>query len=348
MKRPFGLICLVALAFAQGARDAYRAAYQEWRQAEPALERDAGSGGDLNARATRASQAQLNFAKAHRAFLGAFASDEITKLAWLETPPDAPSAMISESAAATITAANRALKRNMDIFANDPDPGIRELRSMLAHESAAANALAAAMDKRKQTAEAVKNANGTVAESQVKAADLFHAVEAGDKQGVEEGDREGTAWTQYYSLLVSGSHAPAAPPAPAPTAPSSVVTTVVTPLPMIRYTGAWTFPPVGGLYHGPQPEFVDMVVREANGHADGTLFARFNLPAGSGDPVLRFNFSGDFRNTRNQVLKVLTSDGASGTIELIPGSAFNLLEVNFLIDAKPGKMRQGNMVLIKK
>jgi hypothetical protein len=44
----------------------------------------------------------------------------------------------------------------------------------------------------------------------------------------------------------------------------------------------------------------------------------------------------------------MTSDGANGTIELIPGSAFNLLEVNFTTDPRPGKVRQGNVVLVKK
>ena len=35
-------------------------------------------------------------------------------------------------------------------------------------------------------------------------------------------------------------------------------------------------------------------------------------------------------------------------IELIPGAAFNLLEVNFQTDPRPGKVRQANVVLVKK
>jgi len=103
------------------------------------------------------------------------------------------------------------------------------------------------------------------------------------------------------------------------------------------------------LYHGPQPEFVDLVVHEQNGHADGTLFGRFKLPAGSkDDPVLRFDFTGEFKATRNQTFALETSDGAKGTLELIPGPAFNLIEVNFQTEAKPGKIRQGNVVMVKK
>ena len=43
-----------------------------------------------------------------------------------------------------------------------------------------------------------------------------------------------------------------------------------------------------------------------------------------------------------------TSGGAKGTLELIPGPAFNLLEVNFSTDEKPGTVRQANFLLVKK
>jgi len=103
------------------------------------------------------------------------------------------------------------------------------------------------------------------------------------------------------------------------------------------------------MYHGPQPEFVDLVVREDNGRCEGRMVARFILPPGSaGDPVLRFEFSGEFKNSARQTFPLTTSDGASGTVDLIPGGAFNLLEINVQIAATPGKVRQANVVLIKK
>ncbi len=123
----------------------------------------------------------------------------------------------------------------------------------------------------------------------------------------------------------------------------------VAPVPLSRYVGAWTFVPANALYHGPQPEFMDLVVRDNDGRAEGTLFARFKLPwGGATDPVVRFDFSGDFKNARNQVFNVETGDGSKGTIELIPGPAFNLLEVNFQAQPKSGKIRQANVVLVKK
>jgi hypothetical protein len=58
--------------------------------------------------------------------------------------------------------------------------------------------------------------------------------------------------------------------------------------------------------------------------------------------------SGPITSSRTQQLTLETTEGAKGIIDLIPGGAFNLLEINFYTDLKPGKIRQGNMVLLKK
>ncbi len=93
---------------------------------------------------------------------------------------------------------------------------------------------------------------------------------------------------------------------------------------------------------------MDVAVHEENGHATGTLYARFKLPPGStGDGVLRFSFSGDFTATRNQSFALETSDGVKGTIDLIPGGPFNVLEVNFNTEVKAGKIHQGDVLLVK-
>jgi hypothetical protein len=81
----------------------------------------------------------------------------------------------------------------------------------------------------------------------------------------------------------------------------------------------------------------------------GTLHVRFLLPAGSpGNPELTLEFQGLIQQTRNQVFPLRTSDGAAGMIELIPGSAFNLLEVNVQTDAVENKVRSANFVLLKR
>ncbi len=358
MKRNALTLMVIACALAQTSRDAYREAYRAWRQSDPNLEQDAGSAGaGLGPRAEKTAAEAARYGAARSEFLQQLASNQETRLAWLETPPDAPSAMIDETAASLVASETRAVKRNVDTFAADPDPGIKDLRTMLQRENAALVALAVAMGERRRAAEDVKSANSRAAESQLKAVDQYHAVEQDLRQAGADAGAETLAWAQYYRLLADGARGVSAPdsnptaaaatpePSSAETAPKAVIAA----LPLARYTGAWTFPMTGGLFHGPQPEFVDLVVHEENGHADGTLFARFQLPPGSpGDPVLRFDFSGEFQNARRQVFHLTTSDGAKGTIDLIPGPAFNLLEVNFETEAKPGKVHQGNILLVKK
>ncbi len=64
--------------------------------------------------------------------------------------------------------------------------------------------------------------------------------------------------------------------------------------------------------------------------------------------MLRFDMTGPITSSRTQKLTLETTEGAKGTIELIPGGAFNLLEINFHIDPKAGKVDQADMVLLKK
>jgi hypothetical protein len=116
-----------------------------------------------------------------------------------------------------------------------------------------------------------------------------------------------------------------------------------------RYAGNWTFPTVGGMYHGPQPQSIELVVQEAGGQLSGTLQARFG-PFGDVKTAsdLHFEFSGMAVAGRVQSLPLVTSEGAKGKIDLIPGPAFNLLELNFYTDRHAGKVSQGNLLLIRK
>jgi hypothetical protein len=341
---------VLACAAAPTSRDIYRAAYRDWRTADPNLEHDAGTAGaELAPRVEKVQAQATRYGTARMEFLAQSAAVEDQRLHWLDSAPDAPSGMIDDNAANVVATETRNVKRNADVFAADPDAGIRELRTMLERESQALAALTTSMDRRKQAADQVKKANVSVAQQQVHSMDEAHAIEQYSRQASADSGAETAAWAGYYALLADGARGvSASAPAVTASAPAAPKPTV-TPLPLARYVGAWVFPVTGGLYHGAQPEFVDLVVHETDGHADGTLFARFKLPPGStGDPVLRFDFAGDFQPTRSQKFPLTTSEGAKGTIELLPGPAFNLLEVNFDTDPRPGKVHQGNVVLIKK
>ena len=129
----------------------------------------------------------------------------------------------------------------------------------------------------------------------------------------------------------------------------SIQTRGITPVPLSRYIGEWAYPKLNPLYSGLEPQFVELVVREDNRRAMGTFTVRFKLPPDSAlDPGLHGDFTGTFENVRNQVFSLVTNDGAKGKIELIPGPAFNLLEVNLTIEPRPGKVQQANFLLVKK
>jgi hypothetical protein len=121
------------------------------------------------------------------------------------------------------------------------------------------------------------------------------------------------------------------------------------PVPLSRYTGEWVYPPRGGQFFRFEPAAVELSVKEQGGSLTGTLNARFKLPAGSSeDPNLSLSFSGVITGARIQALSLETSDGAKGILELIPGGAFNLLEVNLRTEVRPGKLSFANFVVIKK
>ena len=310
-------------------------------------------GADLAPQAGRAAAEAAKYGAARGAYLQQIASAAERKLAWLETPPAPPSAGWKDASAAYAATEGRVARREIDAFANDPDAGIRQLRTALERENAALDALAASIAQHQNAADALNAASAAVAQSHIRAAGDARELLALLKQSTDDADAETGQWAEYYGLLPSPS-APS-PVTPNVVAPSPVTPTVATPktaaapTPLIRYIGAWTYPTTGGLYHGEQPDFLDLVLHDENGLAQGTLFGRFKLPPGSSlDPVVRFDFSGPFQNTRTQVFHLTARDGSTGTIELIPGGAFNLLEINFQIDAKPGKIRQGNVILVKK
>lgn len=350
---------LAVLCLAQPAREDYRAAYNAWRQTDPNLEREASAGGaPLAQRADRMAAEAAKSSAARKTFLEGTMLDQSQQIAWLENAaigPE-PAATNTKSDSQFIATETARVTRTIDTFANDPDKGIQQLRQALARERVALDALGLAVAERQKSADTADLATAAIGPSRTKALEQSRAMLEGLKDAAAQTGHEAEAWAEYYRKLGEGAQGaatpitqvpPGVPPAtlsnPAPAPPA------VTPVPLARYVGAWTFPQTNGLFHGAQPEFIDVLVYEENGRATGTVFGRFKLPPGStGDPVLRFDFAGNFQSTRNQVFNLVTSDGTKGTVELIPGPAFNLLEVNFQTEPKPGKIRQADVVLVKK
>jgi hypothetical protein len=356
MRRALGVLLLVSAALAQQGREAQQQARQNWRQTDPNLERDAATAGaTLGARADKAAAEAAKYFAARKAYLESLAADagqRASAVDALNVAPETAPNMETYLGGQTTT-----LGASIETIARDPDRGIQQLRQALERERAAVAALSAGSKDVQKAQEAVAQAASSAEQARVQTLELYQKLAASLKQSAQITEQSGTAWASYFRSLSDAARSAAVPmtsSAPGPASPVAVVPPAAVarniPLvPLSRYVGAWTYPTVGAHYHGAQPLSAELVVREENGRAGGTLSARFKLPPGNaGDPEVRFDFEGTFQGSRDQRFAVTTSDGAKGTLELIPGPAFNLLEVNFSTDAKPGMVRQANFLLVKK
>jgi hypothetical protein len=366
------VVAVAALAQepAQNGRAAKQEAYRHWRETDPNLERDATSAGaTLGARADKVAAEAAKYFELRKAYLESRAADLRRGVSLLEPvnlTPDAPPNLDR-----FLSMQDSILRSSIDTVAHDPDRAIQQLRASLERERAALAAIGTALKDSQKTQEAAVQTSRAVEEARAKTAEEYQKLAASLQQSEQLAEKSGADWAAYYRALSDAARGATAPvtssgpplpsagreptalqPAP-PAASNAAAATApaarpMPPVPLARYVGAWTYPMIGAHYHGAQPESADLVVREENGKVSGSLSARFRLPAGSTDnPVVRFDFTGTFGSSRLQRFAVTTNAGAAGTLELIPGPAFNLLEVNFSTDAKPGTIHQGNFLLIK-
>jgi len=145
---------------------------------------------------------------------------------------------------------------------------------------------------------------------------------------------------------------------PAPQRSNREVVVESTPVPQVtapvppppspsRFAGGWSYPTKGQFY-GAEPEFAELAIREDNGHLMGGLSVRFKPGPGALSVPFQFGFGGDLRRASIQTFAIETRNGDKGTIELIPGAAPNMLEVNFHAKLSDGRTQSGNMILVKR
>jgi hypothetical protein len=364
---------LAVTAFAQAPledpRAAQQEAYRRWRETDPNLERDATSAGaTLGARADKVAAEAVKYFGLRKDYLESRAADA-RRGALLE--PVAVPAEVLPNLDRFLSVQDNILRSGIDTIAHDPDRAIQQLRASLERERSAVAAIATALKDSQKSQEAASQTSRAAEEARAKTVDDYQKLAASLQESEQLADKSGAAWAGYYRALSDAARrveapvtssgpplpsvgreptaaAPGTPDASNAAAPPAPAAHTIPPVPLVRYVGAWTYPTLGAHYHGAQPESADLVVREQTGQASGTLSARFRLPPGSTDnPVVRFDFTGTFGNARAQRFAVTTASGATGTLELIPGPAFNLLEVNFSLGDKPGLIRQGNFLLIK-
>jgi hypothetical protein len=350
MKLALTVLLLACVALAQ------QETRQNWRNTDPGLERDAATAGaTLGARADKSALAAAVYFTAHKAYLENLAGDTGRRASAVE--PLNLTMQPSRSVEAYLGAQAMMLKASSEAIARDPDRGLQQLRLALERERTAVAALTVGSSDVQMAQQAVAKTASSAEQARLRTAELYQKLATSLQQSAHLTEQAGTAWAGYYRSLSDAARSAAVPvtsSVPQPNSPAAVVPPAavarnVPPVPLSRYVGAWTYPTVGAHFHGSQPLSAELVVREENGRASGTLSARFKLPPGNtGDAVVQFNFEGAFQGSRDQTFAVTTSDGAEGTLELIPGPAFNLLEVNFTTDEKPGMVRQANFLLVKK
>ena len=355
------LACFAAALLGQAGRDAYRQAYDVWQQAQTNLERDAGTGAAPQiTQADRSAAAAASFEGTRLAYLKSLTQDAAQRRKILHAPatrssPDLMPPAVAELAAAELQTVTRAIAK----FATDKDRGIQQLRQSMERERSSLASLTEAIQARQKTVAATSGSAAALEQALSKTATAFDDQASRSSQIVSQMDAESAAWAAYYSKLADAiqiaNAPPAPPPIPASTATSATTpgparrTSSVSPVPLVRYVGLWAYPTANGIFHGVEPESAELSVQEGNGHVNGTLEAKFKpAPGGASDTVVRFKFEGDIAATLTQKFMLATNEGTAGTIELIPGPAFNLLEVNFVTDPRPNKIRGGNFILVKK
>lgn len=345
MKRYAILTMIAAACCAQPTREQYRAPYQAWRQAAPGLEQDAAAPAPAFAEQVRVSQegAQKYFTE-RSAYLAGAQPAAVAQTAWASKPLATAEVLLATPANVNQLLAARAAKVTSDLSAfraDDKDAAIRRLRQAMERERAALRALTDSLAAHKAPLTELTDATDDAEIARASAFQALNAAGGRRTQIAEHVKREATDWSTYYKDLSEGagarnvSSATAAGPG---ASPAKILRPNPNQIPLTRYVGDWVFPNKG-LYYGPQPESVEMTIRESGGNISGTLSARFTGPA----RTIKFDFQGAIQQAKSQTFPLQTSDGATGTVELIPGTAFNLLEVNFQAAGAVG-----NLILLKK
>src|SRR5262249_37641277 len=159
------------------------------------------------------------------------------------------------------------------------------LRSALDRERIALAALQSAVEIRRTASSKREQVSATLQQARAPLAGEYNDAAATAARIAAQAERETIVLAPYYQKLAGNPNGPAQ-------------TSALPPLPLARYLGAWVYPTGGGLFHGIEPELVDLTVREDHGHVEGNLYVRYRVPLNSSaDPVVRFDFQGEMQAT---------------------------------------------------
>jgi hypothetical protein len=367
MKRStIALVVLCIAAAAQQPGQPILDTYRAWRANHPDLERDSTKGEpNFESRVEKSSTDQAKYAAVRKEMLEAMRDEARQQLSRadsleLRVPGEQDPAVLDS----VVNAMNTANSASRDATSGT-DRGLRALRQAIEHEGAALKTLTDGIASRRKLEAGLAEATNTAEVARDNVRQKYGSIASGFDQEAQQVARQQIAWTEYYRLLnptarrsvtqnttssvASASGRINAPrvndPAPGAATPSPSVT----PVPLARYTGEWQYSRAVRVFQGLEPETAELMVHEQNGQVDGSLNVRFKAgPSVPTDRDVHFNFAGSLQTTRNQVFLIQNTTGDKGAIELIPGTAFNLLQVKFGLDERPGKISSADFVLLKK
>ena len=342
--------------------------YRTWREADPSLELDAAATAG-EALASRAAEGRepgggLRFARARRHAEGSLGTagsktcngsgrTDVQPLPDLAPAPDEIRFANRESITAGASAA---------AFAKDPDRAIQQLRQAFQREQAALEALKASVADRQQAEDKASKAVSAAEQARAKAMQQYPFLSSALAQSADA--MNGRAAAMGRLLSRSWRTRPESPPPRSPAGPA--------PAPGVERHGEPRVPPrVPRRARLPSRRCRSPVTWE---YGAITRAAVFRFRAGSRRcggarrqrprhrHLLRAlqGASGQHRRSGvalrilrrfqahlNQTFTLETNEGADGTVDLNPGRAFNVLEVNFSTEVKRRENSSGRHVLLK-
>src|SRR6185437_2492709 len=133
VRRGLGGLFLVGVALAQSGpslqkeREAQQEAYQNWRQTDPNLERDASTAGaTLGARADKAAAAAAKYFSARKTYLASLETEARQKASAVKAVSLAPN--VTPNLEAHLNGRSTILGASIETIAHDSDRGIQQLR----------------------------------------------------------------------------------------------------------------------------------------------------------------------------------------------------------------------------
>lgn len=350
----------------QQKREQVQTALRDWLGFDPDLEKDFGKAGFdvLEKRSAAVGEQAAAYLRVRSEYEKALADDLNVRIGWLDAAVQQPrvDAILTSvrTQQAFLGAAGNALNKSIDAFLADTDKGIVLLRQALEKERAALTRIQMSLSDRQKQLEDLKVACGSANTARSVMRQDYDSLLKDLLDQRQQDAQDVTIWNNYYGKLAAAARGPVRPgfitrtpatetpvrpPVANPTAPA------VPPSPPAgaRWVGTWSFPLANGIYSGEQPEFCDVIIREENGTLIGMLYARFRLAKNNqSDPIVRFEFSGKVQTARGQAFEFRSADGYNGTIELLPGTDDNSIEVNWYRGPQPNRIQNSDVLLVKR